>query len=141
MAEYTGVNAPAVAVQLNPTSYRKGLIKSSNLRFSSALKHGGSFSLEISPGGYKELFFASNAGSTTVTAWVYPEAGANASLEVEELGAGEKLDIASSVGHNAWEQLSITWTAEKKIYVIRIANNARDDEATTKGFAYFDDLV
>jgi len=141
VTEYTGVNSPVVAVQLNPTSYRKGLIKSSKVRFSSALKHGGSFSLEISPGGYKELFYASNGGSTTVTAWVWPEAGSNASLEVEEIGSGVKLDIANSVSSDAWEQLSITWTAEKKIYVIRIANNARDDGSTTKGFAYFDDLV
>ena len=141
MAEYTGVDAPALTVQLLPTSYIKGIIKSCNSRMSTLELHGGSYSIDLSVGGFKEFFYAAAAGEATVTAWVYPEGGANASLEVVEIGAGVKLDIANSVGNDAWEELSITWAAEKKVYIIRIANNARSDGSSTKDHAYFDDLA
>jgi len=140
MAEYTGVNAPGLTVQLPPTSYRKGLIKSCKSRLSSSVTHGGSHSIDLSVGGFKEFFYAASAGETTVTAWVYSEGSANASLEVMEIGSGEKLDIANSSGNDGWEQLSITWTAEKKVYIIRISNNARGDGSGTKDHVYFDDL-
>lgn len=140
MAEYTGFELPEVTVQHKLIGYRGGIIKAQNARISSAVKHGGSYSIDLSVGGFKELFYAADAGSVTVTAWVYPEGSANASLEVIEIGSGEKLDIANSAGNDDWEQLSITWAAEKKVYIIRIANNARGDESGTKDHAYFDDL-
>jgi len=141
MAVYTGVNAPGLTVQLPPTSYRKGLIKSCKSRLSSSVTHGGSHSIDLSVGGFKEFFYAAASGEATVTAWVYPEGGSNASLEVIEIGSGVKLDIANSVGNDGWEELSITWPASKKVYIIRIVNNARPSGSSTKDHVYFDDLV
>lgn len=141
MAEYTGVEYPSLTLQEHPIAYRPGIVKSQNVRISSERAHGGTYSIVLSVGGFKEFFYAADAGSITVTAWVYPEGGANASLEVMEIGTGVKLDIDNSVSNDGWEQLSITWTATKKVYIIRIVNNARDDGSSERDWAFFDDLV
>lgn len=141
MAEYQGVEYPSLTLQVHPTGYIPGLLKSQNARISTERKHAGSNSIVLSVGGFKEFFYAAASGEVAVTAWVYPEGSSNASLEVIELGSGVKLDIANSVGNDSWEELSITWAASKKVYIIRISNNARGPASASRDWAFFDDLV
>ena len=104
--------------------------------------HSGTSSLEILPGGSHDIFYGCDAGEKTITVWVYPPVGAGVgkcALEVFPLGANTEDCIARalSTGTDAWEQLSVTFTALKAVYKVRLINRVRPQGDTR---AYFDDL-
>ena len=103
--------------------------------------HSGTSSLEILAGGRHDLFYGCDAGSKTITVWVYPPVGGGGlcALEVYPLGANTEDYIvrAESTGTDAWEQLSVTFTALKAVYKVRLINRVRPQGDTR---AYFDDL-
>jgi hypothetical protein len=98
--------------------------------------HAGSLALRLTGGGYRDIFYGCAAGSTTITVWVYAPVIGKCGIRVFD--GNEKKGEDLNAGAGAWEQLSVTFTALKKVYVVRLFNGTVQDGDTR---AYFDDLV
>jgi hypothetical protein len=99
----------------------------------------GLSSLVLGSGGVHDVYYGCAAGSTTIAVWCWPPAGTGAcALEVLEVNGGDVLARDVSVGTEDWEQLSITFTAQKKVYRVRMVNRVKAGGDTR---AYFDDLT
>lgn len=98
--------------------------------------HAGSHSLCIVGGGYQDIFYGCDAGSKTITVWVKPPVVGKSALKVYDNADVVGIDLNTGTG--AWEQLSVSFTAEKKVYTVRLANYAIPDGDSR---AYFDDLL
>jgi len=101
----------------------------------------GISSLEILPGGQYDIYYGCAAGNATITVWCWPPVGVGVgtcALEVWEIGTDICLAHSESVGTEDWEQLSVTFVAEKKVYKVRLVNRVLPTGDTR---AYFDDLV
>ena len=104
--------------------------------------HGGTSSIEILSGGSHDVFYGCDAGSKTITVWCWPPVGAGAgkcAIEIFPLGANTEdlLARTEATGTGAWEQLSVTFTALKAVYKVRLINRVRPSGDTR---AYFDGL-
>lgn len=97
--------------------------------------HGGTHSLRILGGGYHEIFYGCDAGSKTVTVWCFPPVVGACALHVFD--GPDLIGEGFNAGAGAWEQLSVTFTAAKKVYVVRLINCTISNGDTR---AYFDDL-
>lgn len=86
----------------------------------------GANAMELLPGGAHEVYLFVNPGTTfTVTCRAYPKNGAGIGSVWLELSEVQSLDILASdntVGHDAWETLSITYAATKHVYCLRLVN-------------------
>jgi len=100
---------------------------------SSAESHSGTHSLKVRGGGFHDLFYACDAGSQSVKVWVKFESGASPRLEV--LDGREAVGVDTPTGDgSSWEELVVNFTAEKKTYIVRLANYGTES-------AYFDDVT
>ena len=144
MANYSGYDLSDVSdLQQIAGVGPKGIVKSSGVWLSDDYAHAGLYSLCVAPGGFKEIFYAALAGAITIDAYVYPLAGSNPIFYVVDLGnCFQDSDIPAGVG--SWEALQLSFTAEKKIYKIVVANpipiigtGLGDGE---KGWCYFDSI-
>jgi len=144
MANYSGYDLSGVSdLQRIAGEGRKGIVKSSNVWLSDDYAQAGSHSLCVGPGGFKEMFYAAEAGAITINAHVYPLAGSNPIFYVVDLGnCFQDSDMPAGVG--SWEALQLSFTAEKKIYKVVVANpipiigaGLGDGE---KGWCYFDSI-
>jgi len=100
---------------------------------STAESHGGTYSLKVRGGGFHDLFYACDAGSQSVKVWVKFESGASPRLEV--LDGREAVGVDTPTGDgSSWEELVVNFTAEKKTYIVRLANYGTES-------AYFDDVT
>ena len=100
----------------------------------------GAASLVLASGGIHDVYYGCEAGSVTITVWVWPPVGAGVgacALEALEVDGGDVLARDLSMGTEDWEQLSVTFTAQKKVYRIRMINRVKAQGDTR---AYFDDL-
>jgi hypothetical protein len=97
--------------------------------------HGGTYSLRVYGGGYHDIFYGCDAGSITITIWVYPSAIGKCAIQI--LDGPTLMGETFNIGAGAWEQLSVTFTANKKVYIVRLINFDGDGEVRT----YFDDLI
>jgi len=100
---------------------------------STAESHGGTYSLRVRGGGFHDLFYACDSGSQSVKVWVKFESGASPRLEV--LDGREAVGVDTPTGDgSSWEELVVNFTAEKKTYIVRLANYGTES-------AYFDDVT
>lgn len=98
--------------------------------------HAGSLALRLTGGGYRDIFYGCAAGSTTITVWVYAPVIGKCGIRVFD--GQEKQGEDLNAGAGAWEQLSVTFVALKKVYIVRLFNGTIQNGDTR---AYFDDLV
>jgi hypothetical protein len=105
---------------------------------STAVAHSATHSLKIVGGGYYEIFYGCDAGSKTITVWAYPAVVGKCAIQIYD--GSTLMGEAFNTGSGAWEQLSVTFTALKKIYKVRLCNfNDKLNDVDKK--CYFDDLV
>lgn len=144
MADYSGYDLSDVfGIQQIAGEGPVGIVKSSNVWLSTDLSQAGSHSLCVGPGGFKEIFYAALAEEITIDAYVYPLAGSNPIFYIVDLGNCVKASD-TPVGVGAWEALQLSFTAEKKVYKVVVANpipiigtGLGDGE---KGWCYFDSI-
>jgi len=147
MAEYTG--GVELSYATTPVQFQKGFLKmphigNCNSWFSSVQARGGTYSLALGLGGWKEVYYALDAGVAAISCYVYPLSGSNPRLEVLTLtGEVQDSDTPSSTG--AWEELTLSFTAVKAVYKIRMANPvpilSPGIGDGVDAICYFDDLV
>jgi len=144
MADYSGHDLSNIfTLQQIAGEGPKGIVKSSNVWLSTDYAQAGSYSLCVGPGGFKEMFYAAEAGAITIDAYVYPLPGSKPVFYVVDLGNCVK-DLDTPAGVGSWEALQLSFTAEKKIYKVIVANpipiigtGLGDGE---KGWCYFDSI-
>lgn len=100
--------------------------------------HGGSYSLAICPGGVFDIDYGSDAGSHMIEVWVWPPTGQKVRIEVINPMTHAIVASGSPAGSGAWEKVEINFTAEKKVYVLRLRNMT---PANGDSRAWFDDIA
>ena len=124
-------------------SFSSRLIKSFNAWLSTDQYRGGGSSFCTGIGGYKEVYYALDAGSATVNIYVYALPGSNPLFYIETLG-GEKQDSDTTATEESWTQLTLSFTAVKQVYRVVLSNpvplfGGRDDDEG-QAWCYWDDL-
>lgn len=137
MAAYNGSLVPSVAADMPPSRCWTNERQQNKNVISDAEAHGGTFSLRLIGGGYYDIFYGCDAGSATITVWVLAPAIGKCGIQIFD-GVELMGEDFNSGSLGAWEQLSVTFTAEKKVYTVRLINATLQDGDTR---AYFDDLV
>jgi len=141
MADYSGFmfdTYESESRQANPVNSEASMRMCIGWMMDTTKKHGGAKSLRLMPGGRYEFFYGCVAGSTTITVWVYPPVASKCCLQIYNPETGTKEAEAWNVSAGAWEQLSLSFTSEKKVYLGRLANFTSHG---ADACAWFDDLV
>jgi hypothetical protein len=154
MAEYDGeIIEPLVSDNRTQGFFESRRMQSGSI-FSTDKAHAGTYSLKIDGGGMHEIYYACDAGSKTITVWVWApgidpydaygedaydpyDIGSCAIQIFDETGTKIAEDWNTTTG--SWEQLSVTFTALKKVYIVRLVNFRAAIHIDAR--AYFDDLV
>lgn len=97
----------------------------------------GDYSLCIMPGCYFDIWYGCDSGQKTISAWCWKPSGASAAIEIEDPESGENLARAEASQSEQWEKLEFSFSAEKKVYVVRLRNMS---VWWSVGRVYFDDL-
>lgn len=114
---------------------------SSGWNFSTDQKHGGSYSLRLIPGGSYSINYGCDAGSKTITIYAYAPAYGTLLIEVRDPDTGELMGSDATTSTEVWEQLTVTFTAEKKVYVVNLIHAGCSEFHGGEHLGYFDDLV
>jgi len=136
MADYDGSLAVPMLSDRRQGRYESNERRESRSIISTEQAHAGTHSLRIIAGGYHDIFYGCDAGNVTVTIWCYPPFVGGCCLQVFDAATLKDEDFNAGVG--AFEQLSVTFLAVKKVYTVRLSHFACPDGDSR---AYFDDLV
>jgi len=140
MATYTGValtiNESLARQSVFPYS-ESSLIRTSPIRFTSSKVYEDTYSRELYPGEYQSIWYGCDAGDVTISVYVWNPTNGKAGIEVYDPDTGERIDSSYASGSGSWEQVSVSFTASKKLYIIRLVNNTK---AAGDKRAYFDKL-
>jgi len=121
---------------------KTGVVPAWAFPHSTVQKHGGSYSIRLLPGRvYPPIWVACEAGSRTITVWVYPTVAANVlQAKVIDPATLEVMGRDKNAGSGAWEQLSVEFTATKKCYQVIIGNFTPAYVPGDLRAGYFDDF-
>lgn len=147
MATYTGYMNADPMISEQSLGNLHGAVDNSFKRFykwvvSTTKPYTGAYSLELYERGIFTIDVAVDIGSRTVTmkAWAPPQGSVTAFLVDPDDGSVIDTDTTASTG--AWEDLSITWTAEAKVYLLLIRNNPQTSQVEgDDNHAYIDNVV
>jgi len=113
----------------------------SKFTFTSDKSYAGTYSLCLYSGGVYEVLYGCNAGDKTISVYAYPPKSGLVYMYVYDPIAGERVATADpATGSGAWEQISASFTAESKIYVVRLINPVSSTDNVSDMRAYFDNL-
>lgn len=140
MADYTGVAIPIEETQRHNAHLLYGELKRYcfKWRMTDAESHGGSYSMCVHAGGQYEIPFACEAGSKTVTVWVKAAIGSNVFVKIDDLNGNEQDSEQALAVSGDWEQLTLNFTAQKAIYILKLENPTSGGGDRN---AYFDDIL
>ena len=104
--------------------------------------YAGTHSLRLLVGGIFTLDCVCSAGDRTVVAKAWAPINGSVSMEIVDPDSGEVMGNDTTAGDEAWEDLSIAFTAEKKIYLIFLRNNPQDPMVEgEEPYGYFDNIA
>lgn len=140
MANYDGIACPWVE-----SFHRIGAIFNSEatLHINRAListdkPQTGNHSMLIMAGGQHQFFIGLDAGEQTIKVYVWPPANGVCVFEIFDPDSKVTKGIDNNVGTGAWEELSIIFTAEQKVYMGCLRNNTPAKDVDSR--AYFDNI-
>jgi len=123
MANYTGVMVDEPTESEFRLGYVTGSMETARKKFNNAYvsvhhPYAGTYSLELRVSGIFTVDCGLEAGSRTITmkAW----APVNGSIKVDAVDPddGTIMDSATTASEDEWEDLSMAFTAEKKVYLL-----------------------
>jgi hypothetical protein len=126
MANFDGVAATTYL-----SERRRGIIPYSDkidvfisaVEFTTEKAYGGLYSLKIRGGQTYTINVGCDAGSRTISFYVWPEsADTKLRAEIFDPDTNEMLTSEVNAGYGEWEKVEINFTAEKKVYILRLAN-------------------
>lgn len=99
--------------------------------------------MRIKAGGAYSLWIGCDAGTRAVSIWTKFGADADPRIEVWDIFCGQRVASAETIGDGTdWEQIVAEWTAEKKIYLLKLVNYGHKDYSQIASrVALFDDLL
>lgn len=136
MADFSGALIEPYESELSIALHPDVGLQTSRSDISTDKHRTGTHSLRVLPGGYHEAFYGTEAGSKTIAAWVWPMKGV-AKMKLMDR-ARAVLASAVSAGTGDWEQLSISYTMVKGVYILRFENLSGADGDCCH---YWDDVV
>jgi len=140
MATYTGealtINESLARQSIFPYS-ESPLMKTSPIRFTNSKAYEGTYSRELYPGEHQSIWYGCDAGDVTISVYVWNPIGGKAGIEVYDPDTGERMGASYAIGSGSWEKVEVTFSASKKIYIVRLVNNTPTDGDKR---AYFDNL-
>ncbi len=112
----------------------------SRARITTTKPHSGVSSLEIPHGGFYEIWYGCDAGEKTISIYCWKNSGCVAAMEIIDPDTNQIIasDFASS--SETWEKLEVTFTAQKKVYLVRLVNYTPAHGTGPDRRIYFDDL-
>jgi hypothetical protein len=137
MSEYTG----SFITYLSNSDLKHRMYNAERRQIHSVIStdkpRAGLYSLKIERGGVHEIFYGCDVGSTTITVYTYSPIVGGAYIEVllGSVSLGKSLNTAA----NVWQQISVTFTAEKRVYKVRLGNLV-SSKSSADSRVYFDDL-
>lgn len=126
MASYTG-NILSPTLSDNNRNVRiSNPMGSHQVELTTEKFESGSKSLKVLAGGYQDIYVVCAAGSRTITCQVWPNSNTDkcGMLLYDPDNLGEILESDWSTSSGAWEELSISFTATAKMYILRLINGA-----------------
>jgi len=122
-------------------AYKTGVVPAWCFPHSTVQKHGGSYSIRLLPGRvYPPIWVACEAGSRTITAWVYAPTGGVCQMKIIDPATLEVMGLDKNASAAEWEQLSVVFTATKKCYQVIIGNYTPAYVPGDLQAGYFDDF-
>lgn len=104
--------------------------------------YAGTSSLKLFVGGEYTLDCVCEAGSRTVTAKAWAPINGSITMRILDPDTGALMGTDTTASDKEWEDLSINFTAEKKIYLVFVRNNPQAPMVEGKDpYAYLDDIV
>jgi hypothetical protein len=104
--------------------------------------YAGTHSLRILVGGVYTIDCVCEAGSRTVTAKAWAPINGSITMRIIDPDTGALMGTDTTASDEEWEDLSISFTAEKKIYLIFVRNNPQAPMVEGEDpYAYLDDIV
>jgi hypothetical protein len=99
--------------------------------------------LRIAPGGIYSLWVGCDAVPVLVSVWTKFGTDADPRLEVWDIQCGQRVASAEPVGSGSdFEKIIASFTAEKKIYLVKMINYGHKDYSELASrIALFDDLL
>jgi len=111
--------------------------------FSAERARSGSYSIKLYRGEeYTPIWVGCDAGARTVSVWVWPSANAtNCRMKVIDPDTLEVMGEDVNASALDWEKLEVSFTAEKKCYVVILGNYTPGYTPGDRKECYFDDLM
>jgi len=104
--------------------------------------YAGTHSLRLLVGGIFTLDCVCAAGSRTLTAKAWAPINGSLSMTVIDPDTGAVMGTDTTASDEAWEDLSIAFTAAKKIYLIYLRNHPQAPMVEGEDpYGYFDNIV
>jgi hypothetical protein len=103
----------------------------------SSKSHGGSFSLALRTGGVFDIDYGCDAGAKTIKVWVWAPTNHKVKIKVIHPETFEVVAEEAPSSTEQWEEVSLSFMAEKKVYIVRMMNCTIPDGNKT---AWFDDV-
>ena len=110
--------------------------------FSDEKSYEDTYSLKMLPGETIEIWYGCDAGDVTISVYVWAsEHATNCRMKVIDPDTQEVMGEDVNESTETWEQLSVTFTAEKKVYKVILGNyTAGSYVVGDKKPCYFDKL-
>ena len=109
--------------------------------FQSDVKHSGQLAIKMMPGGQYTVNYGCRAGAAEVTVWAYAPVAGKMTMRVVDPNTMETAGEDVTTTTEAWEQLKVNFTAQKKAYFIYLVHSGVSDPSLASQYGYFDDLV
>jgi hypothetical protein len=142
MAVWTGhLETPIVSDRKTRVFFKPSPFADSGVVRDAAHVDTGSWALRVYAGSTKDIFVVCGSGSRTISARVYSgsSSGKCGIVLYDPDNAGEAIDSDWSASSGVYEDLSITFTALSKVYILRLINATL--ETVEDGDAWYDNVV
>ena len=104
--------------------------------------YAGAHSLRLFVGGIFTLDVVCGAGSRTVSAKAWAPINGSLSMTIIDPDTGETMGTDATASDEEWEDLSVAFTAEKKIYLAYLRHHLADPMVEGEDpYGYFDNII
>lgn len=125
MASFTGYVAPDPIASEQQRGHVTRIADNPHKRFnawyvSTYRPYSGSAALKLFPGGIYTLDVAVDSGARTLRLQAWAPINGAVRIDLCDPDTGEIIESDTTSGDEAYEQLSVTWTATAKVYLLMI---------------------
>jgi len=109
--------------------------------FQSAFKYSGQEALKMAAGGIYTINYGCRAGAATITVRAWAPQYGKLGIRVVDPDTKDTVGEAVTTTTQAWELLTVSFTAQQKVYLVMLFHGGVSTLVGTPQYGYFDDLV